>query len=537
MQMGFLLNIKRHQHYFYISIFLVGLFFVIIGLITSKITDVTEELVVEVIREKHVAQQNALSFEINALDLYMTDVENTFSNGLSSDQLVSRLGLISELTLTNEKIVNSWVMVFQKGELIDKFSSRILGAEEWAGIALEAEALMALTMKSTINKIVRTDSSTLERKMIMGKSTKGDVIIFGYDVDLIRFWEYYSQNYYSRGGYNVLFNGDGICMLHPDPKYIGQAIEFYFEEVSIQDVLNNEEGSKGIFPFIQIQAVSEYLGLEVMRYYSVIETNRKHDVIQVASFPIQINIEESLLDTKRYFYWIGLLTLVTFIMILGLSRFQLKREFVKNRVTEKEKEHLKLMNEKYQRENAVLQLRRLKRKMNPHFLFNALNSLIMLIETNPELSQEFVLKLSEVYRYLLKDRQGNLITVKEEMEFLQQYIFLQKIRFSTSLNVSILYEDGGMSMTKSIPLLALETLVENAIKHNEITKTNPLYIEIKVKEDQIVVSNNYNPRAVADSHHLGLEYLKNSYEYYEVSTFRARVVGDQYICCLPLLTV
>ena len=89
-----------------------------------------------------------------------------------------------------------------------------------------------------------------------------------------------------------------------------------------------------------------------------------------------------------------------------------------------------------------------------------------------------------------------------------------------------------------IPFLALETLVENAIKHNEITKLNPLFIEVIIKDEEINVINNYNPRKYKDtnSHHIGLNYLKNSYEYYKINSFKTEIIDGKFKCFLPLLS-
>eukprot|EP01090_Pellita_catalonica_P007606 TRINITY_DN1819_c0_g1_i10.p1 TRINITY_DN1819_c0_g1~~TRINITY_DN1819_c0_g1_i10.p1 ORF type:complete len:156 (-),score=16.86 TRINITY_DN1819_c0_g1_i10:457-924(-) len=154
------------------------------------------------------------------------------------------------------------------------------------------------------------------------------------------------------------------------------------------------------------------------------------------------------------------------------------------------------------------------------------------------MSQQFVLKLSEVYRYLLKEREANLATVKDELHFLEQYFFLQKIRFSNSINLSVVDNSGGKALSKKIPFLALETLVENAIKHNEITKKNPLFIKVLIEEDQIIVSNNYNPRKNKKeaSYSVGLGYLSNFYAFYNVKSFKTEVFNEDFKCYMPLLS-
>ena len=258
----------------------------------------------------------------------------------------------------------------------------------------------------------------------------------------------------------------------------------------------------------------------------------------IVSYPIDIYLKEHIVSIKKYFSWMTVFAFCTFMLLLLVSRFQLRKEFMENLKVVEEKEDLMRANEKFQRENAVLQLNQLKKKMNPHFLFNSLNSLHVLIDSNPELSQQFVLKLAEVYRYLLEEREAHLVTVKKELEFLRHYVFLQEIRFSTSLKVLIRCECDDKILLKKIPFLSLETLVENAIKHNEFTKQKPLFITIIIREEEIVVSNNYAPRKHKDanSHHIGLDYLRNNYEYYQINSFRTLIVNGEFQCFLPLLS-
>ena len=106
-----------------------------------------------------------------------------------------------------------------------------------------------------------------------------------------------------------------------------------------------------------------------------------------------------------------------------------------------------------------------------------------------------MLQLADVYRYLLENRDDNLTSLKKELDFLEQYIFLHKIRFKNSLNITIVNQsDDELIFYKKIPVLSLETLVENAIKHNEITKSNPLNIEVEINNTHVTVTNNYSPK-------------------------------------------
>ena len=136
--------------------------------------------------------------------------------------------------------------------------------------------------------------------------------------------------------------------------------------------------------------------------------------------------------------------------------------------------------EKLKREQLALQYETLKSQVNPHFLFNNLNALTSLISTNPEKAIDFVKKLSEVYRYVLDQKDSEMVALDTELKFVESYVFLQKIRFGNNLDVQM---DIRHKNFKVIPL-SLQMLVENAIKHNEISDRHPLQIRIYSEYDQ-----------------------------------------------------
>ncbi|PKQ63809.1 hypothetical protein BZG02_07220 [Labilibaculum filiforme] len=144
-------------------------------------------------------------------------------------------------------------------------------------------------------------------------------------------------------------------------------------------------------------------------------------------------------------------------------------------------------------EKVKAQLKNIKNQINPHFLFNSLNSLYALVEGEPELARKFILNLSKVYRYLLDSNNSNLISLKQEMDFIKQYLFLQKIRFGDHLLLE--YDIKDEALNRKLPSVSIQSLVENAIKHNIITKEKPLTIRISVSnENYLLVENPYQPR-------------------------------------------
>lgn len=151
-----------------------------------------------------------------------------------------------------------------------------------------------------------------------------------------------------------------------------------------------------------------------------------------------------------------------------------------------------LENERLQQQNLQKELSALRNQLNPHFLFNSLNTLNSLIRDNAE-ATSFVNKLSYMYRYILQSGERDLVCLKDELKFLESYAFLIKTRYHQyCFQIEMDISDRHMNM--EIPPMALQLLVENAVKHNEISKGCPLGIRIYSKDDYLVVENQIHPR-------------------------------------------
>jgi sensor histidine kinase YesM len=156
------------------------------------------------------------------------------------------------------------------------------------------------------------------------------------------------------------------------------------------------------------------------------------------------------------------------------------------------------------------ELEALKNQINPHFLFNSLNSLNSLIRDNKQ-ATTFVNKLSFMYRYILQSSSEDVVTVKEELKFLESYIFLIKTRYRDRFEIEIEIEDS--MLTETLPALALQLLVENAVKHNEISESNPLLVKVYSNNEFIIVENKVKPRTTfVDSTGNGLVNLDKRYQ-------------------------
>jgi len=146
---------------------------------------------------------------------------------------------------------------------------------------------------------------------------------------------------------------------------------------------------------------------------------------------------------------------------------------------------------KYEKKVARAELEFLKMQINPHFLFNNFSTLTSLIEEDTTLAVEYVQRLSDIYRYVLKDETQNVIALRDELNFIKSYLFLYQTRYQESLVVKMDIAEGYFE--KGIATATMQLLVENAIKHNSISRQQPLEIDIFIESDAIVVRNNVNP--------------------------------------------
>jgi two-component system, LytTR family, sensor kinase len=162
------------------------------------------------------------------------------------------------------------------------------------------------------------------------------------------------------------------------------------------------------------------------------------------------------------------------------------------------------------RQSAELQA--LTNELDPHFIFNALNVLSPLISTNAAKAQVFTIKLAQTYKYLLRNKDRELIPLQEELHFIQDYFFLLQIRHEAKLQLEIKLNGLATSSILILPF-ALQALVENAIKHNQFSDEKPLHITITLTKQFIQISNTNNPKHYSvESTNVGLKNLSARYK-------------------------
>ena len=188
-----------------------------------------------------------------------------------------------------------------------------------------------------------------------------------------------------------------------------------------------------------------------------------------------------------------------------------------------------------QQERVIFEYEHLKSQVNPHFLFNTLNTLANLIAKDQEKAISYTEDLSRLYQQILAYRDNDLILLSEEIAILDNYFLIQKGRFSDALKLNIDISSAILRTKKIVPM-ALQILIENAIKHNVVSASEPLVIFITTDDQEIVISNKVRPKMSREKGEgLGLVNIKKRYELLTKKTVIYGLQDDEFIVRLPLL--
>lgn len=182
------------------------------------------------------------------------------------------------------------------------------------------------------------------------------------------------------------------------------------------------------------------------------------------------------------------------------------------------------------------ELEGLRSQVNPHFLFNSMNTLMNIVVEDQNLAVSFLGKLSKVYRYVLENREEQIIPLQKELNFIEAYVFLQKERFRGSLEVEINIPE--VYLNYNIIPLSLQILFENAIKHNAVSQKKPLLIEVFVEHETLIVRNNLQLKEqVMDSTKFGLKNIETRYRFFTQQSISVRETNTHFSVAIPLLSI
>ncbi len=218
-------------------------------------------------------------------------------------------------------------------------------------------------------------------------------------------------------------------------------------------------------------------------------------------------------------------TILTFVVTLAFHAFYFYKAYNESKVKE----------QKIIAGTANAKFESLKNQIDPHFLFNSLNVLSSLIEENPENAQKFTTSLSKIYRYVLEQKDKELVTVQEELSFAKTYMNLLKMRFENSITYE-LPENFDNDEARVVPL-SLQLLLENTIKHNVVSEQKPLHIKIFVKDNYLVVENNLQKKEVMqDRRGVGIQNIVSRYAILSKRKVLIDETNSTFAVHLPILT-
>jgi two-component system, LytTR family, sensor kinase len=201
---------------------------------------------------------------------------------------------------------------------------------------------------------------------------------------------------------------------------------------------------------------------------------------------------------------------------------------IKNKQVQEEVEELRIVNLEAQKQVLIQQLQ-------PHFLFNALSVLKSLIKEDADKAEHYSIKLSEFLRYSVQAHNNDLVSLEKELLFTNNYIELQKVRFQDSFTCIINTDIDKLVLQKKVPVYALQTLIENTIKHNGFTNKKPLNVLVKISNTKIEVTNNKIPKPLVEATGTGLQNLEKRYQLFANSNIQVDSNTNEFKVTINLI--
>lgn len=525
----------------YFIIIGIGMFLCFIGIwlfMSGKLTKRTEQNSIDLATKNYELKSNIIRNEFKGFVKGIENVETLMPAVHSTADFIGQQNIVDRLLLSHPAIDTGWYAIISDRDTVYTtvlkegnnyhHTPALKLQKDW--IRSQAARNDTITRAGILVSVKNNPHWLVSSKHLL---PDGQKIIFGLDINL-KTLQHYLWGVDSIGRASAfVIDEKGYYVTNPLEKLIGTQMQtpkaLSAKKTRLKDSISSYE-----------IVVSPTLEIPVIRYYTPLTIAGMHWTMVVDT--ATLNVDEEVTTIEKYLVIMFLSAALIILLLIAWAQAKWQKEFMLRQQAEMtrqelsiEKQALSLMAERQQKENVLLQLNTLKEKVNPHFLFNSLSSLNALIEKNPELAKSFVLKLSRVYRYVLESYPNGLATVAEELRFANEYFFLLKIRFGDALEpMGVHISDAHLD--QRIPFMSLQTLIENAVKHNMLSKAKPLQINIKSTDDCIEVTNNLQLRNdVKDSGKQGLNYLQSTYAYFGNTRLRYGAEGDLYRCYLPLI--
>lgn len=290
-------------------------------------------------------------------------------------------------------------------------------------------------------------------------------------------------------------------------------------------------------------SITQWVGLEIIygwidRWISWIETPVKKVFVQVFSFLAYSATAFIVVQFANYYLWMDVLPEKSWNWILKSLPYTLLISFIisliftaigffkawKNSFVQAEKLKVEMMAYKYES---------LRNQINPHFLFNSLNVLSDLVYDDQEMAVKFIRQMSDLFRYVLDSRDKELVPLNDELEFIRSFTFLLKTRFEEKLKIDV---DVQANSDEYIVPMTLQLLIENAVKHNEVSEAFPLRISVRKVADSLEVENNLQPKSAGDdSKKTGLKNITQQFAFFSEKPIKIITSDERYLVRVPIL--
>ena len=296
----------------------------------------------------------------------------------------------------------------------------------------------------------------------------------------------------------------------------------FVEEIKIRQIVSTYCGSAAVILLIWYSN-KLFIRLSIQTFQkALISIGGNLTIVISLAFLGAFTAPEELIKVVNFWLLFFRLSLMVVMFHIVLRIFQ----------TQRERSKLEVRNIELQSENLKFQVETLKQQINPHFLFNSLNTLLDLIEDKSEEAADFTRKFSNLYRVVLQSLNYDYIPLNDELKFLDDYWRLLQVRFRDAIRLKILIDERNRDL--NIPPLSLQFLVENAVKHNEASSRKPLEIVIRDSKSHLIVSNNINPKKYpVQSEKVGLENLQKRFSLL-IKPIEFGVKGEEFVVKLPL---
>jgi sensor histidine kinase YesM len=290
-------------------------------------------------------------------------------------------------------------------------------------------------------------------------------------------------------------------------------------------------------------SITQWIGLEIIygmidRRVSWMKTPAKKVFIQVLTFLTYSTIAFILVQFFNYYIWLNVVPakswdriveslpstlLISFVLSLVFTAIGFFKAW-KQSFIQAEKLKVEMMAYKYES---------LRNQINPHFLFNSLNVLSDLVYDDQAMAVKFIRQLSDLFRYVLDSRDKELVPLKDELEFIRSFTFLLKTRFEEKLKIDV---DVQANPDEYIVPMTLQLLIENAVKHNEVSEAFPLRISVRKVNDCLEVENNLQPKSVGDdSKKTGLKNITQQFAFFSEKPIKIITSDERYMVRVPIL--